>query len=202
MQILQVEQGTQAWLDARCGIITCSRLNDVMASGRGNAESKTRRRYMLELIGERLTGVPCPAFQGNEHTQRGTDHEPIARAAYEIREFVDVQQVGFVLNHGIGYSPDGFVGDNGLIEIKSKAPHILLDVLLSDSVPSEHVKQIQGGLWVAEREWLDFVAFWPALPLFVKRVYRDEKLISEIASACSQFYAEMDELIFKLKEAA
>lgn len=197
MQILDCEQGTPEWHQARAGIITCSCLSDVMAKGEG----KTRRTYMYKLIGEVLTGEPCEGFS-NKHTERGHEHEPWAREAYEHRNIVEVQRAGLILNHGIGYSPDGLVDDDGAVEIKSKMPHILLDLIFSDKTPAEHMKQMQGGLWVSEREWIDFVAFWPSLPLYVKRVYRDEKLIQEMQQEVTRFYDEMNELINKLKAAS
>lgn len=197
MQIIDCEQGTPEWHKARTGIITCSCLSHVTAKGEG----KTRRTYMYKLIGEVLTGEPCQSFS-NEHTERGHEHEPWAREAYEHRNMVEVQQAGLILNHGIGYSPDGLIDDDGAVEIKSKMPHILLDLIFADKTPSEHMKQMQGGLWVAEREWIDFVAFWPSLPLYVKRVYRDEKLIQEMQQEVTRFYDEMNELINKLKQAA
>ena len=198
MQILtDLVQGSESWLKARSGIITCSCLNDVMAKGEG----KTRRTYMLKLIGEVLTGEPSEGFS-NKHTERGHEHEPWAADAYELRELVQIDRVGLILNHGIGYSPDGLVELDGLVEIKSKMPHILLEAIFSDKMPSEHVKQCQGGLWVSERDWVDFVAFWPKMPLFVKRVYRDEKLIETMRQEVARFYDEMNELINKLSQQA
>lgn len=188
-----LEQGTPEWFEARAGIITCSELKSVMSKGRGKEPSKTRRTYMLKMIAEQITGTPTESFT-NDDMDRGNRHEPIARTKYEDISFNDVVQVGFITNHGIGFSPDGLVDDDGIIEIKSKRGDLHLDVLLKNEMPAEHVKQVQGGLWVAERNWCDFISFCPGLPLFVKRVYRDEKVISEISSACDAFYAELHEL--------
>lgn len=177
MQVFDCDQGTPEWFECRRGIPTASMFSTVMANGRGGAESKTRRTYMLKLIGERLTGEPSDNFK-NEHMDRGHEMEPEARAAYEFMHDVTCEQVGFIRNGNAGASPDSLIGSDGLLEIKTKLPHLQLEVILADKVPSEHIAQIQGQLWIAEREWLDFVSYWPKLPLFVKRVYRDEKYIN------------------------
>ena len=100
--------------------------------------------------------------------------------------------LGIILNHEVGYSPDSLVGDNGLLEIKTKLPKFQIEVLLSGEIPAEHVAQCQGGLWASEREWIDFVSYWPGMPLFVKRAYRDETMIRTIAKRVEAFYEELD----------
>jgi hypothetical protein len=90
------------------------------------------------------------------------------------------------------------VGNDGIIEIKTKLPHLQLDYLLTDKEPKEHIKQIQGCLWIAEREWCDFISYWPGLPLFIKRVNRDEDMINDIAKAVEKFNKELNEIIEKV----
>lgn len=198
-QVIHCQQGTDEWKAYRTGIITCSELDSVMAKGRTkDSPSLTRRTYMLKLIGEQFTGEPSEGWEGNKHTDRGHLHEPIARSLYEEKTGNKVDQVGIILNHGIGYSPDGLVGEDGAVEIKSKLPHLLLHYLLSDSMPPEHTKQMQGGLWVAEREWCDLVVFYPGMKPYIKRAYRDEKLIAEIKQAVEAFYSDMDELLQRI----
>jgi hypothetical protein len=193
-----IEQGTPEWFAARAGIPTASMYAAVMAQGKGGAPSKTRRTYMLKLAGERLTGEPSESYS-NQHTERGHEHEPLARNAYAFFADAEPVQVGFIRSGGTGASPDALVGDSGLLEIKSKLPHLHLDVLLEDKAPAEHIKQIQGQLWVAEREWCDFVSYCPRLPLFCKRVYRDEEKIAEIAAAVAKFNDELEEIVARFQ---
>lgn len=196
MIIVNCEQGTEEWFAARCGVVTASEFSSVMAKGRGNNPSKTRLTYMMKKVGEQLTDKPADSWGGNAHTERGHDDEPMARILYEGERDVEVDQVGIILfdDRAVGYSPDGLVAADGLVEIKSKTPHRHIECLLEDQVPAEHIDQLQGGLWVAEREWIDFISYCSDLPLFVKRVYRDEKRIAEIKAGVEAFLADMAEM--------
>lgn len=200
MQILNHKQGSPEWLDARSGIVTMSRLKDLLVNGKdASGFGSGAISYMHELIGERMTGEALP-WQGNAHTERGHEMEPIARELYEQATGNATEEVGIIIRdvlrsndvYCVGYSPDGLVGQDGAIEIKSKLPKFQVEVLLSGEIPKEHIAQIQGGLWASQREWLDFVSYWPGMPLFVKRAYRDEKMISLIAERVEAFYAEME----------
>ncbi|XKF14694.1 YqaJ viral recombinase family protein [Halomonas sp. BLK-85] len=194
MQILTLEQGTPEWHAARLGIITMSELKTLLVKGKGPAGlGAGALSYMHQLIGERITGEPSDAFPGNTHTQRGHELEPVARELYqEATGLPRLEQVGIILNHGVGYSPDCLVDSRGLVEIKTKLPKYQIELLLEGELPQEHVAQCQGGLWVSEREWIDFVSYWPGMPLFVKRAYRDEAMIRNIAERVEAFYAELE----------
>jgi hypothetical protein len=194
MQILTLEQGTPEWHAARLGIVTMSELKTLLVKGKGpGGFGAGAISYMHQLIGERITGEPSDAFQGNAHTQRGHELEPVARELYHAATGqLHLEQVGIILNHGVGYSPDALVDSNGLVEIKTKLPKYQIELLLANEMPQEHVAQCQGGLWVSEREWIDFVSYWPGMPLFVKRAYRDEALIRTIAERVEAFYEEME----------
>jgi len=194
LEILNLEQGTPEWFSVRCGIPTASCFSQILAKGQG----KTRKTYMLKLAGERLTQTPAETYQ-NAHMERGVELESHARELYVEKTFNDVLGCGFMKNFGVGYSPDGLVGDDGLIEIKTKLPHLQAEVLLSDEVPSEHIAQIQGGLYVSERKYLDFISYCPGLPLFVKRVERDESYISKLISELEKFESELREIVSKIK---
>lgn len=189
MIVHDCEQGSPEWHALRCGIVTCSELSSVLAKGQG----KTRRTYMLKVLGERLTGTTTDSYS-NHHMERGIEQEPEARELYQFLTDAEVIQVGIIINHDVGYSPDGLVGDDGSIEIKSKLPHIHLEALLSDKVPPEHMTQIQGGLWVSERKWCDFISYCPGIKPFIRRVFRDEKKIAEIEMAVGAFCLELDSL--------
>ena len=194
MQVLHVEQGSPEWLAARLGIVTMSEVKTLLVNGRGpSGFGAGAITYMHQLIGERLTGEIAEAFQGNAHTRRGHALEPMARELYGLAtDEGPLQQVGIILNHDAGYSPDSLVGDVGLVEIKTKLPKYQVELLLEGELPQEHVAQCQGGLWVSEREWIDFVSYWPGMPLFVKRAYRDEALIHTIAERVEAFYEELE----------
>ena len=188
--IIDCEQNTPEWFAARLGLATASQFSAVMAKGQG----KTRRTYMLKLLGEWLTGEMAEGFT-TAAMERGHEMEEAARNAYAFESGNTPELVGFVVLDGkCGASPDAMIGDDGILEIKTKAPHLQLDVILKDKVPAEHVAQIQGQLWVTNRKWCDFVSYWPGLPLFVKRVYRDAEKILEIEEAVKLFNAELDEL--------
>ena len=199
MEVFNCEQGTEEWFKCRMGIPTASMFSTVLAKGRGGAESKTRRTYMMKLIGEKLTGEPQESFS-TAHMERGNLMEPEARSAYEFMHEVTCEQVGFMREGDKGASPDSLVEADGLMEIKTKLPHLQLEVILKDEVPSEHIHQIQGQLWIAEREWCDFVSYWPKLPLFVKRIYRDDDFINKtLWPAVDKFNSDLNDLMEKFK---
>lgn len=204
LEMLNCEQGSPEWHEARAGIVTASEFDNVLASGRGGAPSKTRRTYMLKLAGEILTGQVGQLWAGNEHTERGHAMEPDARNLYAFQTDADPKLVGFMRRGRVGASPDSLIGDDGLLEIKTKLPHLQLAVLLADEVPSEHIPQLQGQLLVSGRQWVDFVSYWPGLPLFVKRVQRDEPYIEQLAQSITTFNRELDEIVarFQIREAA
>lgn len=191
IEIFDMPQGSDEWLQARLGIITASEFATVMREGRAKGSpSVTRREYMLKLMGERLTGDPMFRYT-NSHMERGHEQEPDARNLYAFQTDLEPTPIGFIRNGYKGCSPDSLVDTNGMVEIKSKLAHLHLDVLLGDAVPNEHMAQIQGQLWVAEREWCDFVSYCPKLPLFVKRVYRDDAFIEKLSKAVDLFEREL-----------
>lgn len=194
IEIYRGDQGTEEWKRIRSGIPTASEFATVLAKGRGGGESKTRRTYLLKLAGERLTGEPAESYS-NGHMERGKAIEAEARDAYAFMRDADYEQVGFIRNGNAGCSPDGLIGDDGMVEIKTKLPHLQLEVLLANELPAEHVAQCQGALWIAEREWLDFVSYWPRLPLFTVRVQRDEAYIARLKIEVADFNSELDAII-------
>lgn len=198
IEIFDCEQNSLEWRKARLGIPTASKFHTVMASGRGGGESKTRRDYLFKLLGERLTDEPMWEYN-NEHMERGKEMESEARDLYEFHTDYDLTRVGFIRNGQAGCSPDSLIGANGMLEIKTKLAHLQCEVLLYDELPSEHRAQCQGQLWVAEREWLDFVSYWPKLPLFAKRVYRDEAYIKKIAEEVDRFNCELADLVERIR---
>lgn len=198
LQIFDCEQGNPDWHACRAGIPTASEFATVMASGRGGGESKTRRKYMLTLIGQRLTGKVEEGYT-NGHMERGKEMEAEARDLYSMVADIEPQRVGFMRRGDAGASPDSLVGNDGLLEIKTKLPHLQLECILADQLPSEHKAQCQGQLWISGRQWVDFVSYWPGLRLFKKRVHRDEAYIAQIKVAVDEFNSELLELLEKVK---
>ncbi|MCU1717351.1 lambda exonuclease family protein [Pseudomonas sp. 5P_3.1_Bac2] len=200
MQIItDIEQGSPEWLAMRLGIVTCSELDALLVAGKGEAGFGVAAfTYMDQLIGERITGEAAELPFQTKATIRGHELEAVARGLYEAREEVVTQAAGIILNHGIGYSPDALVGADGLTEIKTKLPKFQVGVILAGEVPKEHVAQCQGGLWVSEREWIDFISYWPGMPMFVKRTYRDEVLIRKIAERVKTFHELLEERMHRV----
>jgi hypothetical protein len=186
------------WFQARLGVVTASEFATVMTKGRGGGESKTRRTYLLKLIGEALTGERTDGFT-NMHMERGHEMEREARDLYAMLRDVEPREVGFLRRGRVGASPDALVGDDGLLEIKTKLPHLHLELLLAGELPKEHRPQSQGQMWVSGRKWLDFMSYWPGLPPFLVRVTRDEAYIAELSTAVNAFLAEMDEGIARVR---
>ena len=194
MQIFDVEQNSPEWLKARAGIPTASCFSQILAKGEG----KTRRSYMLKIAGEILTGEPMEGFS-NEHTERGHTMEPEARDLYQFQTGAELRRVGFIRNGRAGCSPDSLIGDNGGLEVKTKLPHLLIDVILKDEFPSEHRAQVQGTLWITGREWWDIAVYYRGVPLFVKRAYRDEAYIQSLATEVDRFNAELDKVVEQIR---
>lgn len=198
VQVFTCEQGTPEWLEARMGVPTASEFSTVMAKGRGGGDSKTRATYLRKLVGEVLTGEPMESFS-TTHTERGKHMEHEARNFYSFMRDVDPEIVGFIRNGRKGCSPDALIDNDGMLEIKTKLPHLQIECLERGTVPPEHLAQCQGALWVAEREWIDFVSYWPRLPLFVVRAYRDEAYIKQLSEAVDQFNEELDALLDRVR---
>lgn len=202
MQIHDCEQGTPAWYECRRGLPTASEFMTVMAKSRdGKTDGATRKTYMLKLAGEVLTEELAESYS-NVHMERGKAMEAEARDLYAFLSDEPLTRVGFVSNGRKGCSPDAFVGDRGILEIKTALPHILLGYLLRGEFPAEHRAQTQGNLWVCEREWVDLAVYWPKLPLFVKRAYRDEEYIRTLAEAVDRFNAELAETVERVRAMA
>lgn len=201
-----VTQGTAAWHQLRLGRATASRVKDALDFKRNGEESQARANYRMQLVAERLSGLPTDHFV-SPFMQRCTEREPFARAAYEDRMNVLVEQVGFIIHPQIeqaGASPDGCLDDDGLIEIKAPQITTHLATMSRQEAPIDYIPQMQWQMACTGRKWCDFVSFCPELPLrhqlFVKRVKRDDALIAEMEAGVRQFLAEIDEAIARLNE--
>ena len=198
IQIFNCDQGTEEWHLCRAGIPTASMFATVMASGRGGGPSLTRAKYMRQLAGEVITGKPMMSYS-NSHMERGHEMEPEARDLYAFATDTTPEQVGFIRNGQKGCSPDSLIGENGMLEIKTKLPDLLIECWERDDFPPEHKAQCQGALWIAEREWIDLVVYWPGMPVFIQRAYRDEAYIADMSSAINQFNDELSALVERVR---
>lgn len=185
-----IEQGTPEWFAARCGLVTASVVGQLItAKTMKPAVNDTSRGLTATLAAERITGhvEPSPTSRDME---RGTMDEPFARDYYS-QHHAPVTEVGFMVREigdfKLGYSPDGLVGDDGLIEIKSRAQKKHLQTILADEVPAENMAQLQCGLLVSGRDWIDYVSFCSGMPLWTKRVHRDKAWHGAIIEAVDLF---------------
>ena len=194
MEVFHFEQRSPEWYAARAGVPTASEFATVMAKGKAGAPSKTRQTYMMKLAGEVLTGEPMENYS-NHHMERGRLLEAEARDFYAFMTGDDLELIGFIKNGQKGASPDALIGEAGLLEIKTKLPHLLIGLILKDASPPEHVAQCQGQLWVAEREWVDLVCYWPRMPFFVKRLHRDEEYIAKLAKEVDRFNEQLSAMV-------
>ena len=182
-------QGTDEWLDQRRGIVTASVVGKLLTSTRKVASNDTSRAVVATLVAERITGWTDPVYMSDDML-RGTEDEPRAVDVY-AEHFAPVTSTGFMVRDDwgfrIGYSPDGLVGDDGLIEVKSRRAKKQLQTILEDAVPAENMAQIQCGLLVSGRAWCDYVSYCGGMPLYVKRVHPDPEFFKVIVEAVRTF---------------
>lgn len=200
-----IEQGTEEWLAQRCGKVTASRIADLMAKTK-TGWGASRANYKAQLVAERLTGRVAESYT-NGAMQWGTQTEPEARRAYEFFVDRDVVEVGFIPHPSIGMagaSPDGLVGNDGLLELKCPLTATHIDTLLSGTVPDKYRKQMMFQMACTGRAWCDFASYDPrmceSMRLFVQRMERDEGEIKEIEEAVQAFLAELDETVAALRD--
>jgi predicted phage-related endonuclease len=192
------EQGTPEWMARRCGNVTASYFHAVMDRTKKGTEGASRRNYRVQVVCERITGIPTEHYVSLE-MEWGTEHEPIARMAYEAATGCIVEQVGYQphpMLQRVGGSPDGLVGDDGIIEIKCCTTPVHVTAMLTGDM-SAYQDQVHGYLWITGRKWCDMVLYDPRLPdglkLHVQRIGRDDAYIAKIEAEVIQFCAEVDE---------
>jgi hypothetical protein len=190
VKIIDCEQGSPEWHAERLGKPTASRFSNIVTPT--GALSKSSAKYMYELLAGWALGMALDSHK-SAFMDRGSGLEVEARADYEFRHDVDVEQVGFVVNDEgtIGCSPDGLVGDEGMVEIKCYEPAHHIEALLGGSSTTYHAQR-QGQLWITERKWVDFVVYHPDLPQAEFRIERDEPYIEKLSTAVLNFTFEME----------
>ena len=198
-----MHQRSPEWFAVKCGVVSASRVADIIAKTK-SGYSSSRANYMAQLVCERATGTVEPSFT-NAAMEWGTEKEPLAREAYSVKTGNLVTEVGFIRHPYLeaGASPDGMVGSN-LIEIKCPNTATHIDTLLSQTVPTKYITQMQWQMACTGALWCDYVSYdprmEPRLQLFVKRVDRDGEYIKELEGEVSAFLAELELKIKALQE--
>jgi hypothetical protein len=205
IRLIDCQQGTTEWLEARAGIVTSSEFSKVLAKGEG----KTRTKYMRQLAGEIITGLPAEGFEGNRHTERGKLMEPAARELLRTRMNKDITEVGFIRNDDLrmGCSPDGLLGanpDNLLefdagVEIKCCLPDIQIERLLHGGLPSEYRAQVEGSLLVTGAKVWKFYSYSTGLPAHIVEVTLSDERREFLTAELKAFNTELDAMVAQVK---
>lgn len=197
MTIVDCIQGSDEWFEARLGFVTASNFHKVLNKKTG------RGLYMRKLAAERLTGLREESYK-NEIMDKGSETEQEARKYYETVNDCEVKQVGFVImDEWIGGSPDGLIGEEGLLEIKCPLSSTHIEIILSGRMPPLHIPQVQGLLWITGRKWCDFVSYDPKVlskPMFCVRVERDKDYFMKLAGEVGVFVGELKTMIAKIDD--
>jgi len=192
--VRDIEQGTDEWRALRLGIATASRFDSIITPAKGEL-SKQADGYARELLAEWLSGQAAETYQ-SAWMARGNDMEPEARDYYAFERETVVERVGFVYaddSRMYGCSPDGLIGDDGLLEMKNPKPSTHIGYLLNGGLPLDYRPQVQGSLLVTGRAWCDFLSYCPGLPPLLLRVTRDEDYIGKMRAALAAFVQSIHE---------
>ena len=195
-------QGSDEWLEARCGLLTASEMKLIVTPTLKPASNDKERSHLYELLAQRVTGYVEPCYISSDML-RGQEDEIEARAMY-AKHHDPVQEVGFITNSQwgftIGYSPDGMIGDDGLIECKSRRQKFQVETIVSHKMPDEYMIQVQTGLLVTKRKWLDFVSYSGGLPMVVIRVLPDPAVQDAIVAAATAFEVRLAEKLAEYRK--
>jgi hypothetical protein len=185
MKILNHEQGSDEWLISRLGVLTASNFAKLLSPT--GKKSTQMEAYVNQLVAEKCTGK-VTEFYKSADMERGNELEPEARAMYEFITGNEVFETGLILHDdlNVGCSPDGLVGDDGGLEIKCPKPENHVANLRRGSIDMKYYPQVQGCLWITERDWWDFVSFHPEMEILIVRVERDDKYINSLAEIASE----------------
>ena len=192
MQVLNLEQGTESWFEARKGIPTASCFSKIVNPSKGD-KSASSKTYMYELIAEKL-GASNESYS-NEWMERGNELESMARSTFEFLTDLKVDEVGMIKTDcgNIGCSPDGLIGDDGGIEIKCPKASTHIKYIIEGVLPLEYKTQVMGSLMVSERDYWYFMSYHPELDPFILKIERDEEFISKMKKHIDSFVVDMQE---------
>jgi putative phage-type endonuclease len=197
VKIHYVEQRTEEWYKLRAGVPTASSFDKIVTTK--GEPSKQAEKYLYRLAGERIIGKPAEAFQ-SEAMARGIEMENEARLGYSITTGLNVDGVGFcVADEGYGCSPDGFIGDDGLLEIKCPNIDTHVGYLIDDCLPTTYFQQVQGQLLVTGRKWCDFVSYYPGLKMLIVRVEPDKSFQEKLHGELVMFCHKLDTIVKQIQ---
>lgn len=195
-----VVQGSEEWHDQRRGMVTASEVGSLITAKTLKPAANIESRSLTALlVAERITGWTDPTYVSDDML-RGIEDEPRAIDVYSSHYDTPVDSVGFMVREWgagfqLGYSPDALTGDGGCVEVKSARPKIHLQTILADKVPSQHMAQLQAGLLVSGREWIDFISYCGGMPLWVKRVHPDPRWFDAITAAVEAFEFSAQQMV-------
>jgi hypothetical protein len=193
----QVDQGSDEWLAMRCGLLTASEMKLIMTPTLKKADNDKSRAHVFEIAAQRISQYTEPSYISDDML-RGFEGEIEARNLYS-KHYAECNETGFVTNDDlgftIGYSPDGLIGDYGLIEVKTRRQKYQIQTIAANEVPTEYMLQIQTGLLVTGREWCDFISYSGGLHMFVRRVFPDPVMIDAIKNAAAAFEDKVAEIV-------
>lgn len=207
LKVYDCEQGSDEWLQARCGIPTSTTISAMLTPAGAVANNQASRTAVHTLAAERLTGRP-PEPVWSRDIERGHLDEPIARKVYEQHTGEPVEEVGFMVanyvaagltTHKLGFSPDGLVGEYGLTEFKSRKPNLHLQYVLTRKIPFAHMVQMQTGMLVSDRTWCDYVSYSGGLPMHIQRVHADGLMQYQIIEAATELERRTELVITKFE---
>lgn len=192
------DQGSQQWLDARRGILTASEIKHIITPAKLlYSSSEKERAHLYELAAQRISGYVEPHYMSDDML-RGYEDEILARQEYS-EKYVPVHEVGFITNDRWGFtlgcSPDGLVGDDGMIEVKSRRQRFQIETIVNAEMPTDYMLQVQTALLVSERQWVDFISYSGGLPMATLRVLPDEKVHEAIVAAAGEFHLRLDRIV-------
>lgn len=190
-------QGTEEWFQARCGLITASEMHLLTTPKKlAAADNDDSRSHLLELCAQRVTRFVEPTYTSSDMERGNVDEIEAVRLYSE--HFAPTEKVGFITNdrwgYKLGYSPDAIVGDKGLLECKSRKQKYQLQTLIEHAMPAKFLLQVQSGLWISEREWLDFISYSAGLPMLTLRIWPDEKIQVQLEDICDASEAKIKAL--------
>jgi putative phage-type endonuclease len=198
--IVNIPQGSDEWLTERAGKVTASCFGKILTATGSRTTGETRTKYLYQLVGERISGQPEETFK-NEWMQRGNDLEPDAREKFEDLTGDAVDEVGVIyLDHRlfISASPDGLIGDSSGLELKCPKLSTHISYLDSGKLPAVYKQQVQGCMWVADRQSWNFMSYHPLVRPFLMTIERDDKYIRILAEAVEEFNHEVETLVEKI----
>ena len=201
MIILDCIQGSDEWAKARVGVVSASKFGEILTPLGKPTTGVKRPNYMNTLIAETIMGYKMDSYC-NDDMKRGIELEPVARDMYSMINDVEVEEIGMAYLDDrklISCSPDGLVNENGLWENKAPKPHTHIKYRLDNKIPTQYIPQVQGQMWVMEREYCDFMSYCPDIKPFIIRVNRDDDYIATLSGAVEKFVSEMQEKLEKLK---